>query len=119
MNKVRCMLNESESPKSFCVEAAYTACYLINSSPSTTLDFKVPKEMWSGVAPNYSRVKTFGCLAYVHISEGKLNPRAKKCTVLGYPQGVKAFRIWLLKERKCVISRDVIFNEHIFYKTNM
>ena len=45
MNKVRCMLNDSGLPKSFWAEAASTTCYIINRSPSTALDFKVPEYM--------------------------------------------------------------------------
>ena len=35
---------------------------------------------------------------------------------LGYPEGVKGYKVWLLEEKKCVTSRDVRFNEGVFYK---
>nr|GFC12816.1 retrovirus-related Pol polyprotein from transposon TNT 1-94 [Tanacetum cinerariifolium] len=31
----------------------------------------------------------FGCVAYSHVQQGKLKPRAVKCVLLGYPEGVK------------------------------
>lgn len=93
---------------------------MINRSLSTILDFKVPKEVWSRVKHAYDHLKPFGCLAYLHTSQGKLNPKAKKSIFLiRYHFGVKGYRIWLLEERKCVINKDVIFNETVFYKANM
>ena len=63
-----------------------------------------------------SHLRTFGCSAYAHQSEGKLEPRALKCVFLGYPQGTKGYRLWVKDGRgfKTIISRDVIFNENEF-----
>ena len=119
MNKVRCMLNQSGMPKIFWKEAAATAYYVVNRSPYTFLDFKVPEQVWSGYPPSYEHLKPFGCLAYVHVSQGKLNHRAKKAFFLGYSSGVKGYKVWLIDEKKAIISRDIIFNENIFYKTNV
>ena len=44
------------------------ACFLINRSPRVTLDGKVAEEVWTGNAVDYSNLKVFGCLAYVHVS---------------------------------------------------
>jgi len=55
----------------------------------------------------------FGCPAYVHVNEGKLEPRVKKCIFLGYANEVKGFRLWYSdsKSSKLIISRDVTFDE--------
>ena len=31
---------------------------------------------------------------------------------MGYPSGVKGYKVWLLEEKKCHISRNVIFQEN-------
>ncbi|KAH9696760.1 calcium-binding EF-hand family protein [Citrus sinensis] len=84
------------------------------NSPSTALDFKTPFEKWHVKLANYGSLQVFGCLAYAHVSQGKLAPRALKCKFIGYPEGVKGFKLWCtyLNPRKCIISRDVIFNEN-------
>ena len=40
-------------------------------------------------------------------------------TFLGCTLEVNGYRIWLIDDNKCVISRDVVFNELCFYKTNV
>ena len=54
----------------------------------------------------------FGCSAYYHVREGKLEPKAKKGIFMGCADGVKGFRIWSSSERKFIMSRDVIFDEY-------
>lgn len=52
----------------------------------------------------------------MHSYEAKLNPRSKKGIIIGYPDGVKGFRVWLFDEERCVISSNVIFREELMYK---
>ncbi|KAG8473450.1 hypothetical protein CXB51_035780 [Gossypium anomalum] len=111
MEKVRCMLSNSNLPKSFWAEAASTACFLINRSPSVAIKKKTPQEVWSGNPANYFDLKIFGCPAYVHVNNGKLEPRSIKCVFLGYKAGVKGYKLWCPENRKVVISRDVVFDE--------
>ncbi|CAH9086651.1 unnamed protein product [Cuscuta europaea] len=69
--------------------------------------------MWSGVKPNISHLRPFGCAAYVHVSQVKLQPKALKCVMLGYPEGVKGYKLLVVQPGadKCIVSRDVTFNE--------
>ncbi|KAG8472449.1 hypothetical protein CXB51_034191 [Gossypium anomalum] len=87
------------------------ACFLINRSPSVAIEKKTPQEVWSGNPANYSDLKIFGCPAYAHVNNGKLEPRSIKCVFLGYKAGVKGYKLWCPENRKVVISRDVIFDE--------
>ncbi|WZZ72276.1 hypothetical protein YC2023_083646 [Brassica napus] len=116
MDKVRCMLAESGLDQSFWAEAASTAIYLINRSPNSTLEFKMPEEVWLGYKPNLGHLRTFGCTAYVHITEEKTGPRAIKGVFVGYPMGTKGYRVWIEEEGRCRTSRNVVFNEDELYK---
>ncbi|KAK9078793.1 hypothetical protein SSX86_002851 [Deinandra increscens subsp. villosa] len=118
LNKVRCMLHSSGLPKSFWAEAVVTATYLVNRSPSTAIEMKTPMEMWTGAKQDYSTLRVFGTVAYAHVKEGKLDPRAQKCIFLGYPEGVKGYKLWRLEGNgpRVILSRDVIFQEKVYYK---
>ena len=53
----------------------------------------------------------FGSAAYVHIPKderGKLDPKAKKCVLLGYGNG---YRVYDHSSRKVFYSRNVKFDE--------
>lgn len=58
-------------------------------------------------------------MTFVHSAEGKVMPNAKKGVLLGYPAGAKGYKVWLIEERKCVISRNVMFQENAVYKDVM
>lgn len=45
------------------------AMYLINKSPSTTLDGGIPKEAWTGKRVNYYFLRVFGYESYTHIDK--------------------------------------------------
>ncbi|GJZ72238.1 retrotransposon protein, putative, ty1-copia subclass [Tanacetum coccineum] len=78
-------------------------------------------DLWSGHPANYEMLRIFGCVAYSHVNQGKLKPRAIKCIFLGYPDGVKGYRLWRLDDvkPKIIISRDVVFNESLMYKDTL
>ncbi|GJS31120.1 retrotransposon protein, putative, ty1-copia subclass [Tanacetum coccineum] len=121
MDKVRCLLIQSGLPKTFWAEATCTAAYLINRSPSTAIEKKTPMEMWSGHPSDYGMLRIFGCVAYPHNKQGKLEPRAIKCVLLGYPEGVKGNRLYTLdgESPKIVTSRNMVFNESVMYKDTL
>ncbi|KAL0344267.1 UNVERIFIED_CONTAM: Retrovirus-related Pol polyprotein from transposon TNT 1-94 [Sesamum angustifolium] len=116
LNKVRCLLISSGLPKIFWGEALLTAAYLINRSPSVPLSGKIPECIWTDSDVNLSSLRIFGCSAFALSHGDKLDPRSQKCVFIGYPDGVKGYRLWLRSQPgfKVLISRDVIFNESEF-----
>jgi hypothetical protein len=118
ISKAHCMLSNTGLNRHFSAEAASTACYLINCSPNISIDTKTPIEVWSGSPADYSQLRVFGCTAYAHVDNGKLEPRAVKCIFLGYQSGVKGYKLWNPQTQKVVISRNVIFDESAMLPDN-
>ncbi|GKB80784.1 retrovirus-related pol polyprotein from transposon TNT 1-94, partial [Tanacetum coccineum] len=121
MDKVRCLLIQSGFPKTFWAKATCTAAYLINRSPSTAIEKKTPMEMWSGHPSDYEMLRIFGSVAYSHVKQGNLESRAVKCVLLGYPEGVKGYRLYRLDDEspKIFTSKNVVFNESVMYKDTL
>ncbi|GJY73682.1 retrotransposon protein, putative, ty1-copia subclass [Tanacetum coccineum] len=119
--KIRDLLIQSGLPKTFWAEATCTAAYLINRSPSRAIEKKTPMEMWSGHPSDYGMLRIFGCVSYPHDKQGKLEPKVVKCVLLGYPEGVKGYRLYKLEDEspKIVTSRNVVFNETVMYKDTL
>lgn len=110
------MLDESGLPKVFLAEAVNTAMYLINRTPSAAIHNEIPEEVWSNTVPQFDHLKKFGCVCYHHSDEGKLQPRANKGIFIGYPAGVKEYKVWSLEDKRSIISRNVTFKENECYK---
>nr|GEV33737.1 retrotransposon protein, putative, Ty1-copia subclass [Tanacetum cinerariifolium] len=92
-----------------------------NRPPSIMIEKKTPMEMWSGHPSDYEMLRIFGYVAYSHVKQGKLEPRAVKCVLLGYPKGVKGCRLYRLNDEspKIVTSGNVVFNESFIYKDTL
>ncbi|GMP53679.1 hypothetical protein CsSME_00019075 [Camellia sinensis var. sinensis] len=117
VEKVRCMLSQSGLSKAFWGEALNYARHLVNRLPTAALDGKTPMEVWSGVpVTDYDQLRIFGCPAYFHVTESKLDPRAKKAIFLGFGDGVKGYRLWCPESKKVLIRRDVTFDESAMLK---
>ena len=119
LEKVRCLLSNAGLGKEFWAEAVTYAGHLINRLPTAANEGKTPMEVWSGKpATDYHYLHIFGCPAYFHVRESKLDPRAKKAVFLGFNDGVKGFRLWCPDVRKVVVSRDVTFDEAVMVYQN-
>nr|GEW28821.1 retrovirus-related Pol polyprotein from transposon TNT 1-94 [Tanacetum cinerariifolium] len=63
-----------------------------NLMDKRAIEKKTHMEMWSGHPSDYGMLRIFGCVTYPHDKQGKLEPRAVECVLLGYPEGVKRLR---------------------------
>ena len=112
--RIRVMLRIAGLPNSFWVEAAKTACYVINWSPSIPIGLKTLMEMWTGKPSDYSHLHAFGCPVHVMYNaqeREKLDPKSRRCIFLGYVGRVKGYRLWDPTAHKIVIIKEVIFIE--------
>lgn len=63
--------------------------------PSSFIDFNISCELERyQILPNLMHIKVFGCVVCSTSIWGKLEPRAVKCVMVGYLEGVKEHRLW-------------------------
>ena len=85
--------------------------------PSSVMAPLTPFEMFYGRKPDISHLRTFGCLAYVHLQKDQrpaLTPHAAQCILIGYPVDYKGWRFWDPQARKEIISDSAVFHESTF-----
>src|ERR1044072_9507669 len=83
---------------------------------SAPLQHQIPYELLYGHPPDYTSLKVFGCLGYastILANRTKFDPRADRCVFLGYKSGTKGFILLILATQQIVVSRNVVFHEHI------
>jgi len=126
---VHTMLVEAELPDTYWWDALRYATLLHNVSPTRSLSNSTPKESWSGNKPNVSRLRVFGCKAFVHIPDklcGKLLAKSLICTFISYAQQHKAYHLVHRPSKRFIDSHDIIFDkggtstsyEHIILDAN-
>ncbi|XP_048235953.1 uncharacterized protein LOC125371319 [Ricinus communis] len=119
---VRASLLHAKMPLSYWGEALSSAAYLINQSPSQTLDFQTPFQVLNDTiaAPSTSNLppRVFEFVVFIHIHKHhchKLAPRAIRCVFLGYATNKKGYRCYHPPTRCMFISMDVVFHEDVMY----
>lgn len=110
MEKARAMIFDSKMDKEMWGEAVYVAAYLLNRSPTETIEV-TPIEKWSQRRPNLINLQIFGSIAHAKVLGylKKLDTRSKKYRFVGYT--LSGYRLWDEKERKIVVYRDVVFKQ--------
>lgn len=118
LDMTRCLLIESGVPKELWADAVVTASRIRNKCPSKAIEGKSPEALWTGGEVKLDSLRVFGCRAWSVRSrlrkKGKLDPKAEECVLVGYPEGVKGYKLWNLEDDRFFVSRDVSFDEGYF-----
>ena len=77
-------------------DASSTPVYVQNRNPHRVFGNKTLEEAFTGVKPDVSHPRIFGCSVYIHVPKekrSKLEPSGKKETFVGYSETSKAYQI--------------------------
>eukprot|EP00253_Pinus_taeda_P034698 PITA_34698 len=92
------------------------ANYIQNRSPHSSVKDHTPFEAWSGTKSKVTHFRVFSSRAWARIPSEKrkaLDPRSIECIFVGYPNGVKGYRLLIPSADKLIIERSVKFEESL------
>ena len=114
---IRTLLLHASLPSYFWHHALRMATYLLNILPTPKLNNLSPLQILYQKAPIFTHLRTFGCLCYPLFPSSQINklqPCSTPCVFLGYPSNHRGYKCLHLSSNKIIISRHVIFFEHLF-----
>jgi len=116
----RCMLDAAGLPDPYWKKATAYAVLLRNIMPNQTIDGYVREAYfkWYGLTYDYSRLRTWGCRAYVmnHVRDSDYGARSVEGIFVGMnPRNPVTYEydIYIPAKNLFVTSGDVIFCEHV------
>lgn len=110
----RSMMKAMVVPARFWGEAVSTAVYLLNRSPTKSVDGRTPFEVWHGYKPDVSYLRVFRCVVHVKVTKphlSKLEDRSKPMVFFGYEPGTAAYRVFDPVGNRVHVTRDAVFDE--------
>ena len=114
VSTARSLMKAMEVPARIWGESMTTAVYLLNRSPTKSVDGQTPFEVWHGYKPDVSYLRVFGCVAHVKVTKpnpAKLDDRSTPMVLFGYEPGSAAYHVYDPVKNRVHVSRDIIFDE--------
>ena len=123
---VRAVLEHAGLPQNLWSYAYVFACYVLNRTPrvgrgnsSVTTSY----ELLNQRKPNLQHIKIFGCVAHAVKDKtergGKLNSVSVTGIHLGPARYQRGWILWIPKENRFIVARNVRFEESLLYKTHV
>jgi hypothetical protein len=113
MEVVRKVLFGSGMPMSFWTQAAQYATFILNSTPTTSVEEGIPYQLYQGKEPRTQfslpfGAKVFGFVSAAHRVNQSLGARAIQARYLGPSLDQKGFRLWIPSKGKIFITRHCV-----------
>ena len=111
------MLEAAGLPSTLWGEAVLTAAYLWNRTKSAALPpGKTPYKMVNNRKPDLSHLRVFGSWCWARVPtelQSKLGPKLHQAIFMGYPEGVKGYRLRDSSTGAFFVACDIIFDEDL------
>ncbi|GFT42873.1 retrovirus-related Pol polyprotein from transposon TNT 1-94 [Trichonephila clavipes] len=104
---------EVSFPAAIWAELVNSAIYILNRTGKSSIENTSPYELWLKKKPRLKHLRIIGSPCYAHVPAQKRRKMDKKDIqgyLVGY-DGDERYRIWLKKEHRVILSRNVIFQE--------
>ena len=116
----RCLLNYANAPEEMWCDALILSAHIHNNTCQQSINGAIPHARMNSnhrIEFDIKKIHTFGCDAFIvkHEHEiGKFQSRTEPGIYIGYSKQFNAHKVLLLKSRKVVCKRSVIFKEDSF-----
>ena len=107
VESARCMLHYPGLFYKFWAEAVSNAVCVLNATSTTSLNGKVPFEVFYGKKPSVSHYHKYSCDCSAFISKEKRTkwaPKSCKCYFLGYSSQTKGYKLFEPKTGKLLLA---------------
>jgi hypothetical protein len=111
-----CMIHAKSLPQILWVGELNCATYIQNKYAHISIKDKTPYEAWSGLKPEVTHFRIFGARAWARIpseNQKALDPQRIKRVFVGYPDGVKGYKLIDLSSDHIIIVRSVQIDESV------
>jgi hypothetical protein len=118
LDKACCLFAQANLLPCHWAEAVITATDLCNLLPSSTRKYSIPYTTFFSRPFNLSKLRSFGCLAYVLVPKDKgksnLAPLSERGIFLGYSNDFTNSWVLLIDNKTTCLSCNVTFDESVF-----
>jgi hypothetical protein len=111
-----CMLHTKSLPHRLLAKELNCVTYIQNKSPHRSVKDNTPYEAWSSLKSEVTHFCIFGSHAWAQIPSEKrkaLDPESTECIFVGFPEGVKGYRLIDLSSYQLIIEKSVQFEESV------
>lgn len=115
LGKAQAICLSCNAPPSFWDKFCAISAYLSNLTALSSLNGRMPYEVWTGCIPSLSHLWEIGCRAFMLIQTNNLKIfcRSHPCILIGYAPHAKAYHLWDMIDGSIFNSFHVTFVKHL------
>ena len=111
MNMAHNMLSHKNISDEYWDEVVACSVYMLNGSPTVSVEEKIPEEAWSGTKTSVAYLIIFCYVEFSHIPDvliRKLDKKSERHIFTSYSEQHKAYKLHNLITKNIVVQRCVV-----------